>query len=223
MIAISGLTKTIEHRTMLAGVDLSIDRGGSVAVSGPDREARSTLMQILATLVRPASGTIVIGGLDAVADVYRVRRLLAYAGPTRILPNRLRVDEYLRFVAGTRHQPSAAADIAADLVGLKRNASIEAIVDEARGRLTLATAIASSAAVLLLDQAFDGLDVPARDRVCEWLVAARHRGTVLVVAENEPVAGLCDRNVALREGRLLETSVEAPPDRAAAARELVRA
>jgi len=75
VIAISGLTKTFEHRTTLAGVDLSIDRGGSVAVSGADREGRATLMQLLATLVRPTSGTIVIGGLDAVTDVYRVRRL----------------------------------------------------------------------------------------------------------------------------------------------------
>ena len=120
MITISGLTKTFEHRTALAGVNLSIDRGGSVALSGPDREGRATLMQILATLIRPTSGTIVIGGLDAVTEVYRVRRLLAYAGPTRILPNRLRVDEYLRFVAGARHQPSAGAGIAADLVGLDR-------------------------------------------------------------------------------------------------------
>ena len=84
MITISALTKTFEHRTALAGVDLSIDRGGSVAVSGPDREGRATLMQLLATLIRPTSGTIVIGGLDAVTDVYRVRRLLAYAGPARI-------------------------------------------------------------------------------------------------------------------------------------------
>ena len=110
VITITGLTKTFEHRTALAGVDLSIERGGSVAVSGPDREGRTTLMQLLATLIRPTSGTIVIGGLDAVTEVYRVRRLLAYAGPTRILPNRLRVDEYLRFVAGARHQPSAAAE-----------------------------------------------------------------------------------------------------------------
>jgi ABC-type multidrug transport system ATPase subunit len=223
VITISGLTKTVEQRTALAGLDLSIDRGGSLAVSGPDREGRSTLMQLLATLIRPTSGTIVIGGLDAITDVYRVRRLLAYAGPTRIVPNRLRVDEYLRFVAGARHQPSTAADIAADLVGLNRNAPIEAIADEARGRLTLAAAIASGAAVLLLHQAFDGLDAPARDRVCEWLVAARHRGTVIVVSENELVAGLCDRNVVLREGRVLETSVESPLDQAAAARELVRA
>src|SRR6185369_12522895 len=100
----------------------------------------------------------------------------AYAGRTRILPNRLRVDEYLRFVAGARHQPSATADIAADLVGLNRSAPIEALADEARGQLTLAAAIASGAAVLLLDRPFDFLDTVSRDRVCEWLVAARRTG-----------------------------------------------
>ena len=223
MITISGLTKMVGHRTALAGVDLSIDRGGSVAVSGPDREDRSTLMRLLATLVRPTSGTIVIGGLDAVTDVYRVRRLLAYAGPMRILPNRLRVDEYLRFAASARHQPSTAADIAADLVGLNRNAPIEAIADEARGRLTLAAAIAAGAGVLLLDHPFDNLDAAARDRVCEWLVAARQNGTTVIVSDNEHEAGLCDRNVVLRDGCIVESSADAPLDQAVPRRELVGA
>ncbi|HMJ83741.1 MAG TPA: ATP-binding cassette domain-containing protein [Vicinamibacterales bacterium] len=223
MITISGLTKTFEQRTALAGVDLSIDPGGSVAVSGPDREGRATLMQILATLIRPTSGTIVIGGLDAVTDVYRVRRLLAYAGPTRILPNRLRVDEYLRFVAGARHQPSAGAGIAADLVGLDRNAPIEALADEARGRLTLAAAIAAGAGLLLLDQPFDSLDTAARDRVCEWLVAARQNGTTVIVSDTEHVDGLCDRNVVLCDGRIVESAATAALDQAVPRRELVGA
>jgi ABC-type multidrug transport system ATPase subunit len=223
VITISGLTKTFEHRTALAGIDLSIDRGAGVAVSGLDREGRTTLMQLLATLIRPTSGTIVIGGLDAVTDVYRVRRLLAYAGPMRILPNRLRVDEYLRFVAGARHQPSAAADVAADLVGLNRNAPIEALADEARQRLTLAAAITSGAAVLLLDQPFDSLDAAARDRVCEWLVAARHNGTTVIVSDNEHVAGVCDRIVVLRDSCIVESSVNSPSDQAVPPRVLVGA
>jgi ABC-type multidrug transport system ATPase subunit len=180
-------------------------------------------MQLLATLIRPTSGTIVIGGLDAVTEVYRVRRLVAYAGPTRILPNRLRVDEYLRFVADTRHQPSATADIAADLVGLNRSAPIEALADEARGQLTLAAAIASGAAVLLLDQPFDSLDAAARDRVCEWLVAARQNGTTVIVSDNEHVAGVCDRNVVLCDSCIVESSANSPSDQAVPPRVLVGA
>lgn len=223
MITISGLTKTFDQRTAVAGVDLSIDRGVCVAVSGSDKDGRTTLMQLLATLIRPTSGTIVIGGLDAVADVYRVRRLVAYAGPAQVQPNRLRVVEYLRLVAGARRQPSAAADAAAELVGLDGNAPIETLADEVRRRLTLAAAIAAGASVLLLDQPFEGLDAPAVDRVCEWLAAARQRGTTIVIADNTPVAGLCDRNVVFRDGRIVESSAGAPPDHAASSRELVGA
>jgi ABC-2 type transport system ATP-binding protein len=223
VITISGLTKTFEHQTALAGVDLSIDRADSVAVSGPDRVGRTTLMQLLATLIPPTSGTIVIGGFDAVADVYRVRRVVAYAGPTRVLPNRLRVDEYLRFVAGARHQPSTAADIAADLVGLNRYAPIEALADEARRRLPLAAAIAAGASVLLLDQPFDNLDAAGRDRVGEWLVAARQNGTTLIVSDHEPVAGLCDRHVVLRDACIVESSSNTSPDRSVPRREMVGA
>lgn len=223
MITISGLTKTIGHKTTLAGVDLSIERGESIAVCGSDTDGRTTLMQLLATLIRPTSGTIVIGGLDAVAEVFQVRRLVAYAGPARIQPNRLRVDEYLRFVAGARRQPAATAAVAADLVGLNRSAPIETLADEARGRLTLAAAIAAGAGLLLLDQSFHSLDDTARDRVCEWLVAARQRGTTVIVSDKEHVAGLCDRTVVLCDGRVVQSPADAPPDQPVPSRELVGA
>ena len=108
-------------------------------------------------------------------------------------------------------------------MGLDRNAPIEALADEVRGRLTLAAAIAAGAGVLLLDQPFDSLDTAARDRVCEWLVAARQNGTTVIVSDTEHVAGLCHRNVVLCDGCIVESSANAALDQAVPRRELVGA
>ena len=207
MIVISGLTKTFGRTRELAGVDLSIARGECVAVVGPAAGGRTALMRILATLVPPSSGRIVIGGLDAVSDVYRVRRLVAHADTAPVPPNRLRVVEYLRLVAGARRQPSSAAKVAADLVGLNAEAPIETLCDGLRQRLPLAAALTSAADVLLLDDAFRALDAADRDRVSEWLVGARERGTTIIVAaSNHDVPELCQRTVHLRDGRIVELS-----------------
>lgn len=210
MIVISGLTKTFEQTRELAGVDLSIARGESVAVVGAATGGRTALMRILATLVPPSSGQITIGGLDVVSDLYRVRQRIAYAGAASVLANRLRVIEYLRLVAGARRQPSSAASVAAALVGLNAEAPIETLPDGLRQRLPLAAALASAADLLLLDDAFRVLDAADRDRVSEWLVGARERGTTIIVAAGEDdVPEWCQRTVRLHAGRIAELSTVA--------------
>jgi len=206
MIAISGLTKTFGHLTVLAGVDLAIARGESVAVVGPAASGRTTLMRILATLVPPSSGRVDIGGLDVVSDIYRVRRIIAYASGARIPGQRLRVVEYLRLVAGARLRPSSTAVFAADLVGLNQDAPIDTLPNGMWQRLPLAAALAAAADVLLLDDAFHALDAPARTRVAEWLARARELGTTIVVAVNEDddVSDVCQRTVRLDAGRIVE-------------------
>jgi ABC-2 type transport system ATP-binding protein len=207
VIVISGLTKAFGQTRELAGVDLSIARGECVAVVGPAAGGRTALMRVLATLVPPSSGRITIGGLDVVSDLYRVRQCLAYAGGAPVRPNRLRVVEYLRLVAGARRQPTSAANVAADLVGLDAEAPIETLSDGLRQRLTLAAALAASADVLLLDDVFRVLDAADRNRVSEWLGGAGERGTTIIVAAGEDdVPEWCQRTVRLHAGRIVKLS-----------------
>ena len=213
MIAITGLTKTIGSTTALAGIDLSIDRGERVAIAGPADNGRAVLMRILATLSPPSAGRVVIGGLDAVSDVYRVRRLVSYAGATPVPANRLRVIEYLRFVADVRRQPSTTAAVVADITGLSADAPIATLTDRMRGRLPLAAALATNADVLLLDDAFHVLDPVERDKVFNWLDDAGRRGTTIIVAANDDdVPALCQRTVRLHAGRVVEAHVASAGD-----------
>jgi ABC-2 type transport system ATP-binding protein len=224
VIAITGLTKTIDKATALAGIDLSIARGECVAIAGPEHGGRALLMRILATLTPPSSGQIVIGGLDAVSDVYRVRRLVVYSGIACVPANRLRVVEYLRLVAAARRQPTAAAEVAAELVGVNGDAPIESLSDEARLRLPLAAALASSAEVLLLDDPFRVLDAPGRVAVSDWLVNARERGTTVIVgASDEAVPDLCERLIRVHDGRFVAPSTGNSDEPLRLSRELVGA
>ena len=213
MINISGLTKTIGSTTALAGIDLSIARGERVAIAGPPDAGGTVLIQILATLLPPTAGRIVIGGLDAVTDLYRVRRLISYAGRAPVPANRLRVIEYLRLVAGARRQPSSVAANAADITGLPADAPIATLADHVRLRLPLAAALASGADILLLDDPLRELDAVERDKVSDWLDDTRQRGTTIVATvNNDDVPALCDRIVRLHAGRVVEASVTSAGD-----------
>lgn len=224
MISATGLTKRHATTTELAGIDLSIARGECVGIAGSVDSGRTALMRILATLVPPSEGRMMIGGLDAVSDVYRVRRLIAYAGAVPIHANRLRVVEHLRFVAGARRQPASTADAAADLVGLRADAPIDTLSDDSRARLSLASAIVSGAKVLLLDDVFRALDAAERDRIGEWLADASERGTTILVAtDDEDIPTLCQRVIHLQAGRIADAATIDVRRRVGRASELVSA
>jgi ABC-type multidrug transport system ATPase subunit len=222
MITIRRVTKVYGTTTALAGVDLEIGRGECLAIAGSPASGRTTLLRIVATLVRPTSGSVEINEIDTASDVLRVRPLIAYAGHDRIDGNRLRVDEYLRFVAAARKQPISSTEPIAALVGLDPRAPIAALAADVQPRLALAAALIAAPAVLLLDEPLRVLETAARAGFAHWLANARERGATIVMSAGvgDDVSDVCQRVARLEAGRVVE--VAAPqPSPAASPAELV--
>src|SRR2546422_11717266 len=102
MISVNRLSKNFGPAAALSDVTLHADRGESVGLAGPDGCGRSTLLRILATLLPPTRGSVQIDGLDAVNEVFNVRRRIAYVGDSTCRLGGIRVDEYLRLLAEGR-------------------------------------------------------------------------------------------------------------------------
>ena len=64
MIDIKGITKSFGSLQVLKGIDLHIEKGEVVSIVGPSGAGKTTLLQIVGTLDRPDSGSIVIDGID---------------------------------------------------------------------------------------------------------------------------------------------------------------
>jgi ABC-type multidrug transport system ATPase subunit len=206
MIAVRQLTKAFGATTALAGVDLEIGQGECLAIVGSHGSGRTTLLRILATLMRPTSGRVAINGVDIASDLSQVRPLVAYSGHDRIDGNRLRVDEYLRFVASARKRPVASAESIAAIVGLHPRAPIATLAAAVQPRLSLAAALVASPAVLLLDEPFRLLDAGPRPGFVRWLLAARDAGAAIVLSASvaDDVSELCQRVARLEAGRVVD-------------------
>ena len=79
-IEAENLVKRFGETTALAGVDLAVRPGTVLGVLGPNGAGKTTAVRVLATLLRPDSGTARVGGLDVVQDADRVRRLVGLTG-----------------------------------------------------------------------------------------------------------------------------------------------
>lgn len=213
MIVSERLVKTFGLRPVLRGLDLSVARGESLALLGPNGSGKTTFLRIVAALSRPGSGTITIGGWSLPREAAAVRAHLGVVGHVPMLYTDLTAEENLRFFA--RLYRLAAPDIAAALaqVGLSRRAA-DRVSTFSRGmqqRLSIARAVLHNPDVLLLDEPYTGLDLEGVARldalIGEWRTAGR---TLLLTTHDlDRTLALSDRLAILHRGVIAATQASA--------------
>jgi ABC-2 type transport system ATP-binding protein len=194
----------------LRGIDLDIPEG-LFGLLGPNGAGKSTLMTILAGLVEPTAGEVMLDGTDIVADPQFVRERLGYLpqdfGFYPDLSGRAML-EFLLELKGV-HGPRGRRALAEEL--LERVNLAAAAKRKVRGysggmrqRLGLAQAIAGSPRILIVDEPTAGLDPEERQRFYR-LLAELAEGRVVLLSTHivEDVSTLCPRLAVIKSGRLV--------------------
>ena len=219
MLRTTGLSKRFDATVAFAGVDLQAAPGECVGLVGPNGSGRSTLLKVLATLLRPTSGSIEIDGVDAARAPYEARRRLAHVGDNAVPGHGLTVREYLDFVASARRgqMSRTTIDDTLERAGLRDDADVDKLSAGTRRRLSLAAAFLVAPRILLLDDPFAGLDADARLTFSRWLCEVRDAGTTTIVALNDErdVRALCHRILRLERAASDAGRVTALPATAA--------
>src|SRR5215831_7686159 len=99
MIAATALAKSYGPSRVLEDVSLELGPGQALVLMGPNGVGKTTLLRILATLVRPTRGTLVLGGVDALRQPGEARAILAVVGHGSYVYEDLTALENLRFWA----------------------------------------------------------------------------------------------------------------------------
>jgi putative ABC transport system ATP-binding protein len=220
VIAFERVSKAYDGRggvLAMSSVDLSIDRGETIAVMGPSGSGKSTLLNLACGLDEPTSGKVLFEGVDLAEmnddDRTRLRRqkigmifqrfnLLATltAAENVSLPLRLNGTR-----AGKAHELALAM---LDRVGLRETA--DSRPDEMSGgerqRVAIARALIFDPPILLADEPTGNLDSKTGADILDILDAFhRDRGTTIVlVTHNDQAAERCKRRITLHDGRILE-------------------
>jgi heme ABC exporter ATP-binding subunit CcmA len=188
----------------LAGVDLDVEAGEVVLLSGANGSGKTTLLRLLAGLHRLHSGTGDVLGHDLAADRRGSRRAIALLGHETACYDDLTVGENLRFAARAAGCDAAASDTALRRVGLTGQADVVhgRLSAGLRRRLALAVALARDPRLLLLDEPHAGLDAEGR-AVLDTVVASaadEDRTVILASHELDRTRALADREVVLAGG-----------------------
>jgi heme ABC exporter ATP-binding subunit CcmA len=202
MIAVRGrgLVQRFGSQVALGPLDLDLPDQGRLAVLGGNGAGKTTLLRILATVNRPAAGTLELLGLDVRGQRDRLRARLGYAGHQVGLYSALTALENLEFFATLHGVGGEEARSALALVRLAAAAGrrVEQLSRGQQQRLALARAVLHRPELLVLDEPDASLDAEGRD-----LLGDLFEGRTVVMATHDAglARTLCDRALLLKRGR----------------------
>ena len=209
MIDIQGLTKRYGKLVALDHVNLSVSEGCMFGLIGPDGAGKTTLYQILTTLLSPNEGSAVVAGLDVVKDYKKLRTEIGYMPEKLSLYPDLTVDENVHFFASLFGvDVKDNFDLIAPIFDqLKKfpNRLAGALSGGMKQKLALGCALIHRPRVLLLDEPTTGVDAVSRSEFWNMLATLKEKGiTILVSTSYMDEAERCDCIALINKGKILD-------------------
>ncbi len=208
-IEVQGLTKSFGHHLALRGIDLQVLPGETVVIFGPNGAGKTTLIKVLATIMNPSSGRVLIDGLDLKNNAEEVRRQIGVVTHQTFLYSNLTAYENLEFYSRMYDIPGIRDRVyeVLALVGMtsRLHDRVSTLSRGMQQRLSIARALLHKPAIMLLDEPETGLDQQATSILWKALQTegGRKRTTVLTTHNLERGLELCDRLLILNKGKIV--------------------
>ncbi len=211
MVEITNLTKQYRNLSAVWNLSLTLDEGDIFGFIGPNGAGKTTTIKMLATLLRPTTGTAHVDGHDIVTASDRVRSVVGYMPDSFGVYDDIRVWEYLDFFAAAyripRSQRPKTIDGVLALTDLqeKRHAYVDELSRGMKQRLCLAKTLVHDPKVLLLDEPASGLDPRARIEIRELLKELQSMGKTIFISSHilAELADFCNKIGIIENGQLI--------------------
>ena len=211
MLEVNGLTKSYGKLTAVSGVSFRVNAGETIGLLGPNGAGKTTTVSVIAGLLSPDSGEVLIDGKRVKSDTDPVKLKIGLVPQDMALYDQLSARDNLTFfaalysLAGTKAKQ--AMDDALNLVGLsdRANDRVKEFSGGMKRRLNLAAALLHDPQILLLDEPTVGVDPQSRNAIFDNLEVLKKRGKTLIYTTHymEEAERLCDRIVIIDHGKVI--------------------
>jgi len=205
------LTKHYGRCVALEDVSLDVQRGEILALVGPNGAGKTTILKLLAGLLAPTSGRVMIAGYEMERASLEAKRSLSFVPDQPFVYEQLTVEEFLGFIGGVYRMPPHAlaqrAEFLIRLFGLDRFVfqRISTLSYGMRSRVVLIASLLHEPQVFLMDEPFFGLDPQTLRLIKQLLLDLAKQGVAVVLSTHQlpVVEDLASRIAILSQGRLV--------------------
>lgn len=204
-IETSDLTKFYGRNRGIEALNLKVEKGEIFGFLGPNGAGKTTTIRLLLNLIFPTRGTARIFGRDVVSESKEVRKLVGYISSDVRLYPRMKVAEFLDFIASISQRKPVLRDEILSRFPVPMNARINQLSMGNKRKVAIVAAFQCNPEVLILDEPTLGLDPLMQRQFYELLESFRSQGkTVFLSSHNLPeVEKVCDRVALIRDGFLV--------------------
>jgi heme exporter protein A len=201
------LCKSFDEHPALRDIDLKIHFGESLAVFGPNGAGKTTLIKILATIMNPSSGSILVDGISAKDNAEEARRKIGIVSHNTFLYGNLTAYENLDFYRRLYDMPEKRILEVAEMVGMQTRLHdyVSTLSRGMQQRFSIARALLHKPSIILLDEPETGLDQQALAFLWEVLKSGDKEKRTVIIATHNLDRGLevSDRVLILARGRIV--------------------
>jgi ABC-2 type transport system ATP-binding protein len=208
-IDVRGLTRRFGSFVAVNDVSFTVKQGEIFGFLGANGAGKSTTIRMLCGLLRPTSGTALVGGVDVSRDPEGVKRRIGYMSQKFSLYEALTVDQNIRFFGGIygldRDRLEQRRKFVLEMAGLEGRGTTRTreLPGGWRQRLALGCAILHEPSIVFLDEPTGGVDPLSRRRFWDLIGDLSERGTtVLVTTHYLDEAEHCHRIAIIQAGRM---------------------
>lgn len=199
-------------------VSLTVPPGEVFGLVGPNGAGKTSTFRVLATLMEPTYGEVMLDGIDILENQEAARRILGYMPDLAPVPGDLRAWEFLDFYAdtyglGSAKQRRARAEECLQTVNLtdQRNSWCKELSRGQTQRLVLAKTLLHRPRVMILDEPASGLDPLSRRELRLSLQAIAREGATVFVSSHilSELAEMCSSLCVMNQGKILASGTAA--------------
>ena len=211
LVAIDNLHILYGKMHAVRGLSLHISPGEIFGFIGPNGAGKTSTIKVLATLLKPTSGQVRVGGIDVVGHPELVRRKIGYMPDFFGIYDDLTAGEYLHFFAAAYRIPADKRDgLIRDVLALtdltqKYDAPVDGLSRGMKQRLGLSRVLLHDPELLLLDEPASGLDPRARIEMRELLKELQSMGKTIIVSSHilHELAQFCSHIGIIEAGQMV--------------------
>jgi ABC-2 type transport system ATP-binding protein len=208
-ITANNLKKSYKKHEVLTGVNFTVESGTIFALLGKNGAGKTTIINILTTLIPPDAGKATVGGFDVGESPHMVRRYISLTGQFAAVDDILTARENLSLIGDLRHVANSQGTAVDLLAKFKLTDAADRRVATFSGgmrrRLDIAMSLIGSPSIIFLDEPTNGLDPEGRQQMWETIRTLARNGTTVFLTTQylEEADELANSIAVLHQGQIV--------------------